>query len=152
MRFVINIKTTLKEVDFLHVRLNLWKDTYKPHRKPNDKAVYIHPSSNFSPAIIKQIPKSSYLTILAMESSSMKPQKIMNHANIVDFIFCFSIGNVPNMSDYVISCGITFYWSTEKKKSERLIPSLSHPLRRSRILHSRFSLLISHSALKFTSM
>ena len=56
--FKIDIKTNLKEVDFLDVTLSLQKKTYRPYKKANDKLFYINTSSNHPRIIIKQIPAS----------------------------------------------------------------------------------------------
>ena len=56
--FRIDIKTNLKDVDFLDVTLNLQNGTYCPYKKPNDKLLYIHSSSNHPTQIIKQLPNS----------------------------------------------------------------------------------------------
>ena len=42
----IAIKTNLKSVDFLDIRLNLRDNTYQPYRKPNSEPIYINKSSN----------------------------------------------------------------------------------------------------------
>ena len=51
--FSIDIQTNLKEVGFLDITLNLQNDTYRPYKKPNDKLIYIHLSSNHPLKIIK---------------------------------------------------------------------------------------------------
>ena len=56
--FKIDIKTNLKEVDFLDITLSLQKETYRPYKKENDKLFYINTSSNHLRTIIKQIPAS----------------------------------------------------------------------------------------------
>ena len=56
--FKIEIKTNLKEVDFLDVTFDLRKETYQPYKKENDKLFYINTSSNHPTSIIKQIPTS----------------------------------------------------------------------------------------------
>ena len=56
--FKIEIKTNLKEVDFLDVTFDLRKETYRPYKKENDKLFYINTSSNHPRSIIKQIPAS----------------------------------------------------------------------------------------------
>ena len=55
--FSIDIQTNLKEVDF-DVMLNLQNGTYHPYKKPNNKLLYIHSSSNHPSQIIKQLPNS----------------------------------------------------------------------------------------------
>ena len=54
--FSLEIKTNLKEVDFLDVSLNLPNGTYRPYKKPNDRLLYIHSLSNHPQNVIKQIP------------------------------------------------------------------------------------------------
>ena len=56
--FKIEIKTNLKEVDFLDVTFDLRKETYRPYEKENDKLFYINTSSNHPRSIIKQISTS----------------------------------------------------------------------------------------------
>ena len=56
--FSIEIKTNLKDADFLDVTLNLQNGTYRRYRKPNDKLLYIHSSSNHPPQINKQLANS----------------------------------------------------------------------------------------------
>lgn len=53
--FDIDIKTNLKEMNFLYINSNLRKFTYKPYRKPNNKHLYRHISPKHTPSIIKQI-------------------------------------------------------------------------------------------------
>ena len=76
--FSIHMQTNLKEGDFLDVALNLQNDTYRPCKKPNDKLLYIHSSSNHPPQIIKQLP-NSISEILSKNSSN---QEIFNTAKI----------------------------------------------------------------------
>ena len=54
----ITVKTNLKTVDFLDVRLDLINNTYQPYRKPNSETVYINKDSNYSPNILKDLPKA----------------------------------------------------------------------------------------------
>ena len=42
----ITIKTNLKSVDFLDIRLNHRDNTYQPYRKPNSEPIYINKSLN----------------------------------------------------------------------------------------------------------
>ena len=56
--FSIDIQTNLKEVDFLDVTLNLQNGTYHPYKKPNNKLLYIHSSSNHPLQTIKQLQNS----------------------------------------------------------------------------------------------
>ena len=54
--FKIKIVTNFAEVDFLGVTFNLENNTYRPHKKPNDKLIkliYIDVSSNHPPQIKK---------------------------------------------------------------------------------------------------
>ena len=46
----------LHQVDFLDVTFDLTSSTYKPYRKPNDKPIYIHKSSNHPPHILRSLP------------------------------------------------------------------------------------------------
>ena len=56
--FSIDIQTSLKEIDFLDVTLNLQNRTYRSYKKPNDKLLYVNLSSNHPPQIIKQLSNS----------------------------------------------------------------------------------------------
>ena len=56
--FLIEIETSLKEVNFLDVTLNLSTGTYRSYKKPNDKLQYIHKLSNHPPQVLKQLPQS----------------------------------------------------------------------------------------------
>ena len=52
----ITIQTSMKEVDFLDVNLNLETEKFKPYSKPNNTPTYINKNSNHPPNIIKRIP------------------------------------------------------------------------------------------------
>ena len=54
--FKIDIVTNLTDVNFLHVIFNLTNGTFRHYKKPNDKLLYIHISSNNPPQIFKQLP------------------------------------------------------------------------------------------------
>ena len=56
--FKVEIKTNLKQVDFLDVTFNLNNSTYQPYKKEDNQLLYINTSSNHPPSIIKQIPTS----------------------------------------------------------------------------------------------
>ena len=56
--FSLEKENNLKEVDFLHVSLNLRSGTYRPYKKPNDRLLYIYRLSNHPLNVIKQIPNS----------------------------------------------------------------------------------------------
>ena len=56
--FKIEIKTNLKQVDFLDVTFNLNNSTYQPYKKEDNQLLYINTSSSHPPSIIKQIPTS----------------------------------------------------------------------------------------------
>ena len=60
--FNLQIKTNLKEVDFIDVSLNLRNGTYRSYKKPNNRLLYIHSLSNHPPNVIKQfrIPSKRY--------------------------------------------------------------------------------------------
>ena len=49
--FKIVIVTNLTEVDFLDVTFNFKNNTYRPHKKRNEKLIYIDVSANHSPQI-----------------------------------------------------------------------------------------------------
>ena len=57
-RFKIDIVTNIKEVHYLDVTFNLTNGTFGPYKKPNNKLLYIHTSSNHSPQILKQLPNA----------------------------------------------------------------------------------------------
>ena len=76
--FSTDIKTNLKDVDFLDVTLNLQKGTNRPYKKPNDKLLYIHSSPNHSTQIIKQLPNS----ISEKLSKNSSNQEILNTAKV----------------------------------------------------------------------
>ena len=48
------IDTNLTEVDFLKVTFNLDNSTYRPHKKPNDKSIYIDVSQIIHHRLKKQ--------------------------------------------------------------------------------------------------
>ena len=54
----LDMKCNLKIVDYLDISFDLNIDIYKPFNKPNSKLLYINASSNHSPSVLKQIPKS----------------------------------------------------------------------------------------------
>ena len=54
----ITVRTNLKTVDFLDVRLDLINNTYHPYRKPNIETVYINKHSNHPPNFLKELPKA----------------------------------------------------------------------------------------------
>ena len=54
----ITVKTNLKTLGFLDVRLDLTNNTYQPYRKPNRETVYIKKHSNHPPNILKDLPKA----------------------------------------------------------------------------------------------
>ena len=78
IRFSIDVQTTLKEVDFLDITLNLQNGTYRPYKKVNNKLLYIHSSSNHPPQIIKQLPNS----ISERLSKNSSNQGIFNTAKV----------------------------------------------------------------------
>ena len=54
----ITVKTNLKALDFLDVRLDLINNTYQPYQKPNGDTVYINKHSNQPPNILKELLKA----------------------------------------------------------------------------------------------
>ena len=54
----IEIETNLHKVNFLDVIFTLRSRSYCPYKKPNDKLLYEHTSSNCPPQIIRQLPLS----------------------------------------------------------------------------------------------
>ena len=74
--FKIDMKTNLKEVDFLDVTLSLQKETYRPYEIENDKLFYINTSSNHPRTIIKQIPASASRRL----SDNFANEEISNNA------------------------------------------------------------------------
>ena len=77
--FSIDSQTNLKEVDFLDVTLNVKNGAYRPHKKTNDKLLYIYSSSNHLPQIIKQLPNS----ISKRLSKNYSNQQIFNTAKVL---------------------------------------------------------------------
>ena len=53
--FQLEIKTNLKQLEFLDVKFNLITGLYAPYKKPNDNLLYINTSSNHPPQVIKQL-------------------------------------------------------------------------------------------------
>ena len=51
--FQLEIKTNLKQVEFLDVTFNLITSFYTPYKKPNDNLLYINTSSDHPPPVIK---------------------------------------------------------------------------------------------------
>ena len=66
--FQLEIKTNLKQLEFLDVKFNLITGLYAPYKKPNDNLLYINTSSNHPPQVIKQLIPSTrdYVKILLM--------------------------------------------------------------------------------------
>ena len=56
--FHFEIKTNLKQVEFLDITLNLITGLYTPYKKPNDNFLYINTSSNHPSQVIKQLTNS----------------------------------------------------------------------------------------------
>ena len=52
----ITIHTSLKQVNFLDITMDLDTNKYKPFCKPNSNPTYIHKESNHPPSITKRIP------------------------------------------------------------------------------------------------
>ena len=76
--FSIDIQANLKEVDFLDVTLNLPNGTYRLYKKPSDKLLYIHSSSNNPLQVIKQLSNSISEGLLKSSSN----QEIFNTAKV----------------------------------------------------------------------
>ena len=53
--FQLEIKTNLKQVEFLDVTFNMITGLYTPYKKPNDNLLYINTSSDHPPQVIKQL-------------------------------------------------------------------------------------------------
>ena len=56
--FQLEIKTNLKQVEFLEVTFNLITNLHTPYKKPNDNLLYINTSSDHPPQVIKQLTNS----------------------------------------------------------------------------------------------
>ena len=56
--FQLEIKTNLKQVEFLDVTFNLITGLYTPYKKPNDNLLYTNTSSDHQPQVIKQLTNS----------------------------------------------------------------------------------------------
>ena len=78
----ITVKTSLKTVDFLDVRLDLINNTYQPYRKPNSETVYINKDSNHPPNVLKELPKAINKRI----TDILCNQDIFNAANLLLFV------------------------------------------------------------------
>ncbi|XP_065070331.1 uncharacterized protein LOC135695263 [Rhopilema esculentum] len=65
----ITIKTNLKTVDFLDIRLDLQNNTIQPYRKPNNNPVYINKHSNHPPTVLKELPKGINKRISELSST-----------------------------------------------------------------------------------
>ena len=76
--FSIDIQTSLKEVVFLDVTLNLQNCTYRPYKKPNAKPLYIHSSPNHSLLITKHLPN----LISESPSKNSSNHEIFNTAKV----------------------------------------------------------------------
>ena len=68
----------LKEVNFLDVTFNRKNGTFCPYKKPNDKLLYIHTSSNPPSEILKQIPNA----INGKLSHSSSDQAVFNSSKV----------------------------------------------------------------------
>ena len=84
----ITIKTNLKIVNFLDVKINLDTGTYRPYRKPDNKLAYINRKSNHPPTMIKEVPKAIAKRISDISSSEL----VFNHS-------------IPIYSDALRKCG-----------------------------------------------
>ena len=75
----ITVDMNLSCTDFLDIKMDLNKGSYRPFRKPNDKPLYINKMSNHPPAIIKQLPKmvSSRLSTLSDSKEAFDEEKPM---------------------------------------------------------------------------
>ena len=76
--FSIDIQLNLKEVDFLDITLNLPNGTYRLYKKPSDKLLYIHSSSN-NPLQVTKKQSNSISEGLLKDSSN---QEIFNTAKV----------------------------------------------------------------------
>ena len=56
--FQLEIKTNVKQIEFLDVTFNLIIGLYIPYKKPNDNLLYINTSSDHPPQVIKQLTNS----------------------------------------------------------------------------------------------
>ena len=68
--FDIEIDANLKMVNSLDITLDLYSDSYKPYKKPNDRLQYVHISSNHPVNIFKQLPLSITNNRLSKNSSN----------------------------------------------------------------------------------
>ena len=115
--FSIDIQTNLKEVDFLDVTLNLQNGTYRLYKKPNEKLLYIHSSSNHPPQVIKQLPNSISERLLKNSPN----QEILNTAKV-------EYEDSLNKSGYNIDLKYTKNKSEKPKTRKQNIIWLTHPL------------------------
>ena len=102
----ITIKTNLKIVNFLDVKINLDTGTYRPYRKPDNKLAYINRKSNHPPTMIKEVPKAIAKRISDISSSEL----VFNHS-------------IPVYSDALRKCGfhdnITFIPKATNTKANK---------------------------------
>ena len=56
--FTIEVKHSVKSIEFLDVQMDITTNTHRPYKKPIDKIKYVHKDSNHPPAVIKQIPRT----------------------------------------------------------------------------------------------
>lgn len=75
MGFDIDVKTKLKQVDFVNVTHIYKKKLIKQIENLKDKPVYIHTSSNHLLAIINQIPQSTSLSVNNFNETSFNSTK-----------------------------------------------------------------------------
>ena len=59
----------MKSVNYLDVTLNLDGNSFQPYKKPEDVLSYVHAESNHLPNILKHIPHSIELQLLATSST-----------------------------------------------------------------------------------
>ena len=63
------INCNMKIVNYLDVTLNLNNGSYRPYKKTNDEANYIHVNSDHPPSILKQLPMSIEKRLSSLSSS-----------------------------------------------------------------------------------
>ena len=66
----LEIQCNLKIINFLDITLDLNNGTYKPYRKPNDEAIYVHAKSNHPKNITKQLPISIETRLSQLSSNN----------------------------------------------------------------------------------
>ena len=110
----------MTEYKVLQVHIFDKNDTYPPHKKANDKLLYIHSSSNHTPQIIKQLPNS----ISERLSKNSSNQEVFNTAKV-------EYEDALKKSGYNVDLKYTNNKSEKPKTRKRNIISFNPPFTKS---------------------